>query len=727
MTSLETIRVADCAGLAGAYCGKLLADLGMRVARAGRAAEGPECEWYGRRYAPAFASIDTALGEADVVVTEGRPSELRARELHPDALQARRSDLVIANISPFGLSGPHCEWKGASLVAAAAGGMMSTNGWPDEPPLQPLGLQAYHCAGLVAALGVLLALRVRDRTGAGQLVDVSLQESALGFVEHLTGSFRQDGTIHQRAGTVHWTGAFATIPAADGEVLATHLGDWDALRAWLAADGVDLAEPRWESAENRRRDGAEIFDRMARWAKTRPVGELVEQAQLRRLAFAPLCSLAECERDPQLTARGFFADSPPANDRISVAGARWRSPGAASARHLTVTDEQRALAGARVIDLTWVVAGPVATRLLADHGAEVIKIEHPATDRASERRGGIFGNLNRGKKSVVLDLGEARGLDLLRQLIADADVLVENFSPRVLDNWGLGDDALQRLNPRLVVVHMSGFGRFGPRRDWVSYGPVLQALSGFTAHMRHPGGRAAGWGYSFSDMVAGHAAALSVVAALRQGAGAIVDLSQQEALASMLGPAMFSSPLAMVDGALGNVSQERADAPHGVYRCRDRADEPRQHWCAIAVGSDDEWRALAVEIDEEWARDPRYDRAADRFADRATLDDSVARWARGRDAAAVVAALQRVGVAAAVVADARDLLLEDAHLRQRGAWSVTESGDEVDATPVRLSDTPGVCSAPGPLLGEHTDEVLRQLVGLDDDELGRLRRAGVIG
>lgn len=675
------------------------------------------------RHGVASRSADAATelsARADVLLTSGRPSELAAVGRDYASLVGTRPDLVVVNVAPFGLTGPKAEWRSTNLVAAAAAGMVGVNGWPGEAPLQPLGLQAYHAAGLHGAIGALLALRVRERCGRGQLVDISLQESALAAVEHVTGLYRERGEVSRRSGTLHWTRAFQSLATRDGAVLVSHMGDWDALRDWVLGDGGDaaLGDPRWNAAAHRAEHCDELFDHLRAWASRHTTAELVESAQLRRLPFAPIADLREAADHPQLEGRAFF-------ERISVNGRERRIPrcvpstadigGTVPGSRFPVPGRvvDQPLAGIRVLDLTWVVAGPLATRVLADHGAEVTKVERPHTP-APHRRGGIFGNLNRGKHSVVLDASTAAGRSELRRRIASCDLLIENFSPRVLGNWGLDDAALLAINPSLVVVHMSGFGHGGPQRDGVSFGPTLQAQLGFTAHMRHSDGRPAGWGYSYSDMVAGYAAALAAIAALRRRAGCIIDLAQLEALASVIGPALIAAARGATVGAIGNASQEGGLAPHGIYRCLD-ADEGSDRWCAISVAGDRQWQSLLTVTGMQFAEAGELSAVEARTRRAGEIDRALGEWTQTRDATTVAEILQSAGIAAAVVADARDLFADE-HLEARGAWIrvPTPEGEsvELDASPIRLSLTPAAIERPGPLLGEHSPlSLLRERIG----------------
>ncbi len=736
MPRLTELRVVDCADLSGAFCGRVLVDLGARVFRVSVPSPtevGPDARWFdayyqrGKRLA-ADSDAERLLGDADVLITTGRPSELRCLGLVPADLVQRYPRLVVANISPFGLDGPRAEWLGGNLIAAATGGMLNVNGWPDEAPLQPLGLQAYHMAGVQAALGVLLALVARERNGVGQVVDVSLQESVVGALEHVTGLYRERGEVARRRGTLHWSGTFRSVETADREVLASHLGDWDVLRAWVLGEMPEsgLADMRWSDREYRSEHAAEFFDLLSEWSRRHESREIVKQAQLCRLPFAPIWRLDEVVRHPQLVDRKFFDQAARLVRRELRGVARPLVAGSA--------ENNGALAGLRVLDLTWVVAGPVCTRVLADRGAEVIKIEPPYSDPEQVRRGGLFGNLNRGKKSVVLDLQQEEGLRVLRALVARCDVLVENFSRRVLVNWGLGDDELLSLNPELRIVHMSGFGHSGPMCDGVSYGPTLQAQAGFTAHMRHENGRAAGLGYSYSDMASGYVAALAVVAAVAENRASVVDLAQLEVLTGLIGPSLLAAANGVpCADALANSSQEGPIAPHGVYRCADDSsatDDACDRWCAITAMDEEQWLRLAECIDLPWVKEARFASLAGRLEHRGDLDRLLEEWTRRREAARLVEELQSAGVACGGVADAVDLLVRDEHLRARGMWISVDagSGDAVglDASAVRLSGSPASVLRPGPLLGEHSDAVLRGLLGFSDERLAALRALGVL-
>jgi crotonobetainyl-CoA:carnitine CoA-transferase CaiB-like acyl-CoA transferase len=770
---LGGVRVVETAGLVAELAGRLFADLGAEVWKIEPPRGAPSRRAAGAHGSHLFhfynagkrslvvdpeqgadrGKLRALLGSADVWLDSTPPGERPPFGLEFDDAQRAEPRLVIVRVTPFGLTGPHAGFRSSDLVAQAAGGMVFTNGFPGEAPLQGFGLQAYHAASLYAVIGALLALLESARSGRGQTVDVSLQEAVTGALEQTSAAWNHEGRIEARRGPLHWSRAFRTCRCRDGYATLCLVCDWGTLIGWMAehGQGAEFSGEEWESFYHRRDHAEQIFAALERWAARLSAQEIVEGGQLRRIPFAAVRAPEALLEDPQLAARGFFAP---------IAGTSFRFPGPPFRMSKTPfatrrpaprlgadawpelsgparppatgrgRSSGRVLEGVRVLDFTHVVAGPLATRILADHGADVIKVERLATLDAGERRGDFFGNLNRGKRSLVLNMRDPRGVDLARRLAARCDVVADNFSARVMGQWGLDYESLRALRPDVIVVGMSGFGRTGPHRDRVSFGPTLQALCGHTRLMRRCGGEPAGWGYSHADVCSGMNGALAVIAALRHrartGVGQFVDLSQLESVTAYMGPMLLA--LAN-DGAAAdpaeNRSQELPGAPHGVYRC---AGEDR--WVAIAVLCDEDWRRLVTAVAEPWTTDPRFADAESRLRHASVLDAAIERWTAARSPEAVTALCQRHGVAAFTVANGEDLCSRDPHLRARGYWTRvhTPEGRTVvlDGVPMKLSETPGAVRAAGPLHGEHTDQVLREILSLSPAETAALRAARVV-
>jgi crotonobetainyl-CoA:carnitine CoA-transferase CaiB-like acyl-CoA transferase len=354
--ALAGIRVLDLADQTGALAGKLLAGLGADVVLVeppgGSSLRAIPPFWHGApdperslffwfyaagkrgitldRDAPDGAQHLARLAQhADVLIETEPPGRLDV-----DALRAANPRLVVASITPFGRSGPYRDWKASDTVAQAMGGMLYVNGHPDSPPLRSLGLQAYHQAGIFAAIGIVSALIARDTTGRGQLVDVSLQAAVAAALEHVPGFWHQAGLVHARQGTLHWTRYFRVGRCRDGWVMHCTVGDWTALVEWMKADGMGapVDDPRFADLTTRRDEAERLFDALDAWAARYTVAELVEGAQLRRIPYAAVRAPEALLRDPQLAARGFFVpiehpdlgEIPYPGAPFLLADARWR-------------------------------------------------------------------------------------------------------------------------------------------------------------------------------------------------------------------------------------------------------------------------------------------------------------------------------------------------------------------------------------------------------------------
>ncbi|MDT0316992.1 CaiB/BaiF CoA-transferase family protein [Streptomyces millisiae] len=714
--------------------------------------------WHaGKRWTRArdLAGLDELAAGADVVLESGPVATLRG--LRADGT-SRWPHAVHVVVTPFGLTGPRRDWTGDDLVLASAGGMTWLGGRPDGQPKPPPREQALGVAGAHAAIGALLGVL----SGTGQLVDVSVQEATAATLETGAVAWIHAGRHPVRNGGVYEHVAHRIFEAADGHVAGGYSGSdrmWTDLLAWLveAGEAGDLVDERWGDAAFRWRGRPHVDEIVARFAARRTAAEIAEGGRARALPWAEVVPPERLPDNPQLRDRGFFVtvvgEGLP-DGGVEDVGFPWselprpvtldavhEAPRAAPWRHgrprgLRARAGVRPLSGVRVLDLTWVLAGPYATKQLAEHGADVVKIESrhrqdPTRFAPSMRLrpgaghddSGYFLNFNRNKRSVALNLRTPDGQRLLRELVPHCDVVVENFSPGVLARWGMDYANLRSLNPDVILVSMAGVGGTGPWRDAVTFADTLAAMSGLSSETRDPGGPPQGLTFGLGDMVAANAAVLATLDLLAGGRGGHVDLSQLEAMAATMGPAVLEPALGRPGPdprTAAHPNRSPLAVPHGVYPA---AGDDR--WVAVAVRDEPQWRALTKLVDLPGDGD-----LATRRAHEDAIDAALAAWTRGQDAATLAARLQAEGIAAAVVATGRDLVEADEQLAARGFYQELDhplTGPvRHEGVVARLAATPGALTAPAPLLGQHTTAVLRELLGLSDERCAELAAAGVL-
>jgi benzylsuccinate CoA-transferase BbsF subunit len=404
-----------------------------------------------------------------------------------------------------------------------------------------------------------------------------------------------------------------------------------------------------------------------------------------------------------------------------------------------VTD--RPLSGIRVVDFCWVGAGSYATKLLADQGADVIKVESRARvdgirlsgpfagGKPGVNRSGYFADRNTSKRSCTINMKTEEGRALARELVARSDVVANSFTPGVMDRFGLGWEDVQRINPRVVYLAMSMQGDGGPERDYLGYGLTISALVGLHGLSGLPDRLPVGTGTNYPDHIPNPChAAFAVLAALRHvrrtGVGQYIDLAQTEATISTLGPALLDYT---VNGRDRERQGNRHDrhSPHGVYPCR--GDD---RWVAIAATTDDDYRAVLSVLGIDPARlSPALSRA-ERLAAADDIDRLLAESTVGWEHMELAMVLQRAGVPAAPVHDAAGVVDRDAQLAARGHWvrlDHPEMGETLyNAPPFRFSVTSEPLTVPAPMLGQHTVEICRDILGLSDAEIARLQEAEVL-
>ena len=394
--------------------------------------------------------------------------------------------------------------------------------------------------------------------------------------------------------------------------------------------------------------------------------------------------------------------------------------------------DKEILNGLRVLDFTWVLAGPYATRILADFGAEVIKIQSKKTAKGAESNlVGYFNHWNRNKRSITLDMSfpEAKGIVL--KLTKMSDVLIENFSPRVMLNWGLNYEKLKEVRPDLIMMSMSAMGQNGPWKDFVAFGPTLQALSGLTDLTSYVKDSPLGLGYAYADTISGLYAALTVLAALeyrdRTGEGQHIDLSEYEAICTVMGPTFLNISINH-EGVLpqGNRSDDLLAAPYGCYKCKGL-----DRWCVIAVFDEAEWQALCEVMGSPgWTREERFSTLSKRKEHADALDKFLEQWTLQYTPEEVVSLLQKARVLAGVVQNAEDLS-KDPQLIAREFFVHLKHpvlGKTVsDASPIRFKEGSTMGWKAAPLLGEDNRYVYMELLGLTESEFFSYVEKGIIG
>jgi crotonobetainyl-CoA:carnitine CoA-transferase CaiB-like acyl-CoA transferase len=688
-------------------------------------------------------------------------------------------------ITPYGSTGPRSTWRGSDLTCTAASGYLSATGDPDRPPLRCSEPLAYAQAGGEIAFAALTALA----SGRPQHVDVSIQEAMLAANMSAHVSLFQHGDRGSRAGgSVGRTPE--VWRCRDGFVVFGMRGGpsrahtWEVVVGELTREGIDPAAfegIEWSGFEHDKASDAELREMgvaLAAYFAGHTLAELYELGVARKVLIAPVLSAAELLAHPQLRSVSFFRSVPPYHDvPFSFArahhhgdageegaegligprhGAGTLAPGPAaaadpalgrpSARRLarrSARPRARPWEGVHLLEFGTGIAAPMTTRYFVEYGATCVHVEsatrpdairlystHPLDPTLAPLEGSVlFANVNAGKQSLSLDMRRPEARELALRLVDWADAVVENYAPSTLPRWGLGPEELGRRKPGLVMLRSSMWGSRGPHADYPGYGAQGTALSGYLYLTGWPDrGPAFPFG-TVTDSVSPRYSAAALAAALlyrdRTGRGVVIDVSQIEAALFTLSPWLLDQAVnGHVRQRAGNRS-DRGAVPHGVFPTR-AADR----WIALAVWSDADWDLLCevVGITER-----PFQTAAERLAAVDAVEELVGRWTGRLDGDELAGRLQAHGVEAFAVRDFADVL-SDPQLRARrhfvelahpviGRHLYERSGFRLDAD---LDADPGSIASPGPTLGQHTEAVLRDILGLDESEIRRLAAGGVL-
>ena len=781
-------------GLASAYCTKLLVDGGAVAVHV----EDPDGDPLRRRSASASVVdperggplfqflaastrsvvVDVADAEAcsrlwdlidraDVVVWS--PGAAVSDAFAPATIRERCPHIVVVAITCFGLDMPHRPAT-EFTVQAMSGGWMG-RGRADREPLAAGGDHGDWAVGVFGANGALAAWRRAKETGIGELVDVSMLDAM-----HLTQPFFAP-TFEVAAGRPYRTTRSPMVPlnhpTRDGYVGFQITTGQQWLDFCVLVEQPDWAEDkslsRFETRTSRIQELTEAVDA---WTSQRTTAEVVELASLFRLPVAPINDGAMIGKFEQVVARNWVVSNPvtgvaqpaPPYSFASDLCARPAGPSPRLGEHETdllpvrqhippagPTGARLPFEGLRFLDFTAFWAGPIISHFFAIGGADVIHVEavqRPDGLRAATLRHDMgegwweaspfFVGTNSNKRGLTLDMSRPEGLDLALRLVALSDVLVENFSSRVMENWGLTYDKLREINPRLIMVRASGFGNAGPWKDHLAYATTVEQATGLAWVTGYADGRPEYTGGSCDPIAGSHAAfatMLALAARDRTGEGALVETPQFTTGFNLSAEQLIEySANRVVLGRSGNRSW--VHAPQGAYRAADweppYSSMPNDDWVAISVTSQAEWQALCAVIGAaELAADPDLSTPQGRMARHDEIDRAIGAWVRPLAADDAVSILLAAGIPASRFATQAGLH----KLPEVVARGLYEEVDQPVLGPVPVVGYPArfehgprrIHRSPAPTLGQHNAEILKGLLGLSDDDLARLEADAIIG
>lgn len=723
------------------------------------------------------------IAGADVLVESYAPALAAKLGLEYNLLARSNPALVMTSITPFGQTGPYRDYPASDFTLTAISGFLYATGEPDREPIAGAGYRSSYMTGYMAYIATLAALRARRETSRGQHVDISAMEATTTILENFTTINAYTGKNWTRQGNrrghVHPASVY---PCRDGFVQAFLLGEdqWQNLCRVIGREDL-LGNPRYALNADRVLHADEIDAILIPWFMQRTKEEIENICQKSRITVGMVAEPADLLASLHLAAREFWVEAthpvagtlpypgmpfklPESPGRIrntapclvdgkvqeDTSSRQWISPRPSRQDELPMPQANtKPLAGIRILDLTSAWAGPLTTRTLACLGAEVIKIEGPTRHDISRgrlppkgfterypnseygerpwNRNAYFNTLNYNKFDCVLDVTHPRGLELAKRLVTASDVVAENFSARVMGKLGLGYPTLQALNPNIILLSMPGYGLTGPQRDWVAWGPTVEANAGMCHLIGYRDGPPLSSGFNFNDPLSGltGCAALLTALAHREAGGSAqhIDVSHHETAICLIADTIMDYSMNKRSGGrMGN--RHAAWAPQGCYRC---AGDDR--WIAITIATDDQWQVFCRCIERpDWAADAGLATAAGRRARHDELDAGIADWTRTRERETIWKQLIGQDVLAAPVYSGADLN-HDPHLAARRFFTELDHPDcgtyPYPGLGFKLSGTPVGIDRISPSFAEHNDYVFRTLLGLTEREIAELYDLGI--
>jgi len=729
-----------------------------------------------------LALVDTA----DILIESSTPGDMEAKGLGFDALHARNPMLLYVSVSPFVQTGPHAKLPATDLTIAASGGFLNATGDGNRVPI-PVGLpETAHLGATQAAADVLMALYSRNRSGEGQHLDASIQAAVLWSLMNLTGYAAAGQNMPQSGDDrSERTGSMPVFPGLDLPVIeackdgyiaivlvlgAQGAFGFNACMNWIGEQGeldADLMEIDWMTWIQQLQDGTLSLETALRAisqfkAKMHSMtkAEIQAEAVRQKWLISPINLAPDLLADPQLLARDFWIDvdgekQPGPFARLSGTPIEYDRPAPTLGQDQALVDSldrkplaptvssptprTQAFEGLKVADFSWIAAGPLISKDLANLGATVLRVETesridtlrfipPWIGDPGTTTGHAAANMNQSKLGIAIDFTKPEGLAVAHKMVEWADVVVENFTPGTAERIGLGYEQLSKIKPDIVMLYSCMRGQTGPERKHTGFGLHGSALGGFTAITGWPDRKPVSpWG-AYTDFISPRYALSALCAALHHrdqtGEGQVIDISQIEASIHHLNPAILDY---QATGRLlerPGLASERG-CPHGVYRTSET-----ERFVALETRTPEQWQALCGTIPGLAALGgSELDSVDARIALRDEIDEIVSEWASTQKSFDVADALRHAGVPAYVPLRPLDYH-SDPQLAARNFFVELNHGgfgkSIFDGPVTTFSKTPSRPTAAGPLIGEQTFEVMKDILGYSDDEISEMAAAGAL-
>ncbi|MBT3426399.1 MAG: CoA transferase [Gammaproteobacteria bacterium] len=725
--------------------------------------------------------FDELVCGADFLLESFPDGLLATRGIDFTTLTKLNPTLIHVVVSPYGTDGPNATRIANDLTLSAMGGQASLQGSPDRPPVRVSIPQVWRHASAQAAAAAMIAHARMLVTGKGQYVDVSAQCSVTWTMMNAMHAYAIQGFEFEQMGSTVQMGTRAIDPVfecADGYLVAIPIGSLlNGLLGHIAAD--DLVDVEWltedwatfdarmAAGEEMRFTSAEIRDLFARYFLRHTKEALFALGFEAGVTLAPINTVADLTEFNQLKARGAWHDTvlpqgepvlaPGLFAKMNQAPMRFRYPPPRLNEHdheirtevangirlrlppPPPVDSDAPFKGLKVLDLTWVIAGPASVRYLADHGATVIKVESelrpdalrflgPVKGDQGWNRSHFYGEFNAGKKCVQLQLKEPKAREMLGKLVEWADVLVENWAPGATKRLGIDYPSCAKINPDLIMLSTSLLGQNGPMASLAGFGYHAAGMAGFYEVTGWPDRPPHGPWLAYTDVIAPHFIATTICAALdhrrRTGQGQHIDAAQFEMALQFLAPEILDAQVnGQVASRIGNRKQDAA--PQGIYKCKGK-----NQWCAIAVDTDAQWDQLCLILGQpKWTEVNSLGAVENRIECHDLIDCHLNKWTSTKTPLAVMELLTSAGVPAGMVQRSEELLKDPQYIH-RGfhhyhehavMGQVPYSGNQF-----QILGYQGGPHGPAPLLGQHNHEVFSEILGMENDEIEALIAAGVI-